>query len=176
MNYSLKVVLAGAAFLWCAPNAFAADTPVRLAQAQREPAAAVPQAAQLSSDEFVRGAIAIAQSLDAGGAARIYDTASAMMKRSVTKEDFVKAVAASNTRIGSVARRDWTRVERLSVAAPAAGAPSPAVPPGNYVTVFIIAQNSRGASHLEQVSFRLDEDNQWRLSGATAHAPEQNRR
>lgn len=176
MKSGLTVVLAGAVSLWSVPDAFATNAPVRLAQAQVQPAAAAPQAAQLSSDQFVRGAIAIVQSLDAGAAAQIYDAASATMKRSVTKESFVKAVAASNARIGRIAQRDWSRVERLSVAAPAAGAPGPAVPAGNYVTVFIVAQNAAGASHLEQVSFRLDEDNQWRFSGATTHIPEPNRR
>jgi len=133
------------------------------------------QAIQLSSDLFVRNAIAVGQALDAGGAAQIYDGASAVMKRTVSREAFVEAVAATNVRVGRVARREWARVERLQVDNPAAGAAASAVPAGTYVTIFLSARNAQDISHLEQISFRLDEDNQWRLSGVTTQTPGQSR-
>lgn len=131
--------------------------------------AAPPQ--MFSGDVFIRNAIAIAQALSANGAAQAYDAGSAVLKRAATKDDFVKMVAATNARVGPVVSREWVRVERLNVGTPAAGEQVPSVPPGNYVTVVFLARNAQGALHAEQVSFRLDEDRNWRLAGFTVPTP-----
>jgi len=175
MHKKLKMTLA-AFGLGLHPADISAQEVAPTQTPQASPAPDAQRAAQLSSDLFIRNAIAIVQALDAGRAAQIYDAASPTMKSAVSKESFVNAVAAANARAGRIAQREWGRVERLRVAAPAAGAANPAVPAGTYITVFIVARNAQGLSHLEQVSFRLDEDNQWRLSGVTTHTREQNNR
>lgn len=176
MGTQIRIAFALSVLASVSASAASQDAIAPRQMAQVSSAPVPPQAAQLPSDLFIRNAIAITQSLDAGGAAQIYDTASTAMKGAVSKETFVKAVAATNARTGRIAQREWGRVERLGVAAPAAGAAAPAVPVGNYVTVFLVARNAQGATHMEQVSFRLDEDNQWRLTGVTTQTPEQNRR
>lgn len=150
------------------------DSSARLTLAQAPSAAdsspvAPPQ--MFSGDVFIRNAIAIAQALSANGAVQAYDAGSAVLKRAATKDDFVKTVAATNARVGQVVSREWVRVERLNVGTPAAGAQVPSVPPGNYVTVVLLARNAQGAAHAEQLSFRLDEDRNWRLSGFTVPGP-----
>jgi len=137
--------------------------------AQSAPASAQ----QLSGDVFIRNAIATVQALDAGGAGQVYDTGSAALKASVTREQFTQAVASTLARTGGVVAREWSRVERVRVAPPAEGANASAVPGGNYITVYLLARTASGTAHMEQVSFRLDEDNQWRLSGVTSLFPEQ---
>ena len=133
--------------------------------------APVAPAPMFSGDVFIRNAIAIAQSLSANGAAQAYDVGSAVLKRAATRDDFVKTMTATNARVGHVVSREWVRVERLNVGTPAAGEQVPSVPPGNYVTVVLLARNAQGAVHAEQVSFRLDEDRSWRLAGFTTPAP-----
>lgn len=143
-----------------------------IAQAPSAADSAPAAASQMfSGDVFIRNAIAIAQALSAGGAAQAYDAGSVVLKRAATRDDFVKTVAATNARVGRVVSREWVRVERLNVGTPAAGEQAPSVPPGNYVTVVFLARNAQGAMHAEQVSFRLDEDRNWRLAGFTVPAP-----
>lgn len=147
------------------------------AQAQGPQVSAQPsdatRAQQLSGDIFIRNALATVQALDAGRAAQVYDAGSAALKAVSTRQQFVEAVASTNARTGGVVAREWSRLERVRVAPPAADAAAPAVPEGSYVTVYLLARTARGHAHLEQVSFRLDEDNQWRLAGVTAALPQQ---
>ena len=164
MKIILATFLSGSLAALSAPPVMA-----QTAEAQAAPASAQ----QLSGDIFIRNAIATAQALDAGGAGQVYDTGSAALKASTTRQQFTEAVASTSARTGGVVAREWSRVERVRVAPPAEGANAPAVPGGNYITVYLLARTASGTAHLEQVSFRLDEDNQWRLSGVTALLPEQ---
>lgn len=139
MHKKLKMTLAAFGLALHPANASAQEVaPTQPPHASPAPAPAAQQAAQMSSDLFIRNAIAIVQALDAGRAAQIYDVASATMKRAASKENFVSAVSAANVRTGRIAQREWGRVERLRVAAPAAGAANPAIPAGTYITVFIV--------------------------------------
>lgn len=144
-----------------------------------QPTAALPAApppaapsAPFSGDVFIRGAMVALQTLNRGGAAGVYDGASATMRRAISKEQFLASANASNARAGEVTSREWTRVDRLFVEAPASGGAAPPVPPGLYVTVHLVAIGAGGQAHVEQVSFRQDEDHSWRLSGLTTFAPE----
>lgn len=177
MDKRLVMRLAAFGLALHAANAFAQGVaPAQVPQASPPLGPTAQAAAQLPSDVFIRNAIAIVQGLDAGRAAQIYDAASGTMKRSASKDDFIAVVSAANARTGPIAEREWGRVEHLRVTAPPADAARPVFPAGNYITVLLIARSTRGMSRLEQVSFRLDEDSQWRLSGVTTHMSEQNGR
>ncbi|MGR4893586.1 DUF4019 domain-containing protein [Sphingopyxis sp. LARHCG72] len=146
-------------------------TQVSNAAAQQAAPASAAQPAQLSGDAFIRTALATVQALDGDGAGQIYDAASATMKGAISRERFIASVAENKARRGAVRLRDWLRVERMSVPTSAPGAAPSLVPPGLYVTVNLVAFGARNGVDVEQLSFRLDQDNSWRLAGVVTVTP-----
>lgn len=152
-----------------------AYAPTKSALVQQPSTPETGQPSQMPADPFIRNAITVLQTIEAGGAAQIYDAASAAMRDNVVKDRFVNEMASSKARVGVIVSREWTRIEQLQVRPPSTGGRS-TVPLGLYLTVFVVARDAQGAAHLEQVSFRFDEDRQWRLSGVVIRPPEQRRK
>ncbi|WAC25236.1 DUF4019 domain-containing protein [Blastomonas sp. SL216] len=120
----------------------------------------------ISSDLIIHNALKTALVLEMGGAEQVYDSASVVMKGAISRSKFSGEVAAANSGFGRSVSRVWTRIEQVKVGAGAQGG----VPPGGYVTVFLISHNSSGEGRVEQLSFRLDEDDRWRLAGVKTHS------
>ena len=135
-----------------------------VAAQETAPAASPTRVAPFSADEFAVWAVGTLVAIDRDGSGPVYDAASAVMKRAVTRDAFIAAMTQRRTADGVAVSREWVRIERLRVDAPASATQSPA---GDYVTVYSLARNAQNAAHVEQVSFRLDEDNRWRLVGVT---------
>lgn len=125
--------------------------------------------AAMTSDPFIQNALALVQALPTDSGASAYDASSNVMKQALTRDQFIQSIQSANRSMGQVFRRDWIKVERLSIPARTDGQPAP-VPAGEYVTVQILASNAQGAARLEQVSFRLDEDKVWRVTGVDLSA------
>lgn len=145
------------------------------ASAQQTTAAPAPAAGQPAMDQLTpeqrealarqdadmaRAALQVMQLVDADRIGEVWDGASAAMKQAVTREDFIRQVGADRGRLGPVVSRGDAQVSRSLFQA---GQP---VPEGLYINV---RSATRFANHPEPVrelvSFRLDEDRVWRVSG-----------
>ena len=103
----------------------------------------------------------VLQQMDGGQTGGIWDNASAVLKAQVSKEQFTEQ---SNTRKrGFTASGDrvWVTVSRNRF--PQAAPPAP--PAGLYANVVFVTPGSAGDSMSELISFRLENDNRWRVVG-----------
>ncbi len=138
-----------------------------------QPAAAsapAPQAEQLTPEQraalerqnvqMTQAAQQVMQLVDANRIGEIWDGASAAMKRVVTRDEFVKQVTIDRNRLGAVSSRANPAISRSMFKAGAQ------VPEGLYINVATPTKFANQPQPVrELVSFRLDEDRQWRVSG-----------
>jgi len=127
-------------------------------QLERSPA----QQAQLTKQniEMTQAALRVAQMVDSGQLASLWDGASKVAKTAVRRDVFVSQIGTERARLGAVVGRGQGSVTRVKYG------PGAQVPEGLYVNVsfptrFVNAQQPVR----ELVSFRLDEDKTWRLAG-----------
>ncbi|MBB3343727.1 DUF4019 domain-containing protein [Luteimonas sp. RC10] len=139
-----------------------AAQPAAAQQPAQQPALTAEQQAQIARQdaEISAAALQIMQMIDANRAGEVWDGASATMKGLVSREDFVRQVAADRSRLGAPASRDRPVVSRSRFGA------GESVPEGIYLNV---ASPTKFANHAqpirELVSFRFDDDRTWRVSG-----------
>jgi uncharacterized protein DUF4019 len=120
------------------------------------------QQAQLAKQnaEMSQAALQVMQMVDANRVGEIWDGASATMKRAVNKDDFIKQITIDRNKLGKVAGRGQAAVSRSQFPAGAK------VPQGLYLNVSVPTRFSSSQQPVrELVSFRLDEDKTWRVSG-----------
>ncbi|PBJ82443.1 hypothetical protein CMZ84_09735 [Lysobacteraceae bacterium NML93-0399] len=137
------------------PNA---AQPAAAAQPQLTP----EQQAQVARQDAEMGAAAtqVMQMIDGNRAGEVWDNASATMKASVTRDEFVRQVNVDRNRLGAPSRRDQPVVSRSQFHA------GDAVPEGIYINVASPTTFANQTQPIrELVSFRLDEDRIWRVSG-----------
>lgn len=140
----------------------AQSAPAQPAPAQAQPALTPQQQAQLAKQnaEMTEAAMQVMQMVDANRIGEIWDGASATMKRVVTRDDFVKQVTIDRNKLGEVASRGKATVSRSQFPAGAQ------VPEGLYLNVAVPTTFAGSQQPVrELVSFRLDEDKTWRVSG-----------
>ena len=129
-----------------------------------------PQAEQLTPEQraalerqnaqMTQAAQQVAQLVDANRIGELWDGASQAMKRLVTRDEFVKQITIDRNRLGAVSSRANPAVSRSMFKAGAK------VPEGLYINVATATKFANQAQPVrELVSFRLDEDRQWRVSG-----------
>ena len=152
-------VLASLLLVTSAASAQQAATPAPAAQAQQLTAEQQAQVAR--QDAEMSGAAAqVIQLMDQGKSAEIWDGASPVAKAVVNRQDFVTQIAADRTRLGAPTERKQVAVTRAAYAA------GGAVPAGNYINVVFATRFANAAEPVrELVSFHLDEDKTWRVSG-----------
>lgn len=138
-----------------------ATPPAAPAQAQAPALTPDQQAALARQDEEMTAAAAQVRALvDGNRAGEIWDGASAVMKRVVPREEFVRQVALDRQRLGAVQSRGDATVTRTRFAA------GGQVPEGLYISVALPTRFGKQQQPVrELVSFRLDEDRTWRVSG-----------
>ncbi|WP_394001008.1 DUF4019 domain-containing protein [Luteimonas sp. WGS1318] len=138
------------------------------APAQAAPAAAAQppltpeQQAQVERQNAEMGAAAqqVLQMIDADRAGEVWDGASQTMKGTVGRDEFIRQLAADRAQLGAAARRDAPAVSRSQFQA------GETVPAGIYINVaFPTTFAAQPQPIRELVSFRLDEDRTWRVSG-----------
>ena len=126
------------------------------------------QQAQVQKQDAEMGAAALkaAQLVDANRAAELWEGASAVARRAVPKAAFVSQLGADRTRLGTLVGRGQPSITRVKYAAGAA------VPEGLYINVSFPTRFANSAQPVrELVSFRFDEDQNWRLAGYSLRAP-----
>lgn len=104
-------------------------------------------------------AIAVVRAIDAGQAAQLWDSASAVTRSSVKRETFVESVARVRTPLGAASGREWISVSRQT------GGGQGGLPAGNYISVELATSFAGNRTARELVSFRLDDDGTWRFTG-----------
>ena len=162
----LLSVLAALAF---SASVFAQQSSQPRPAAQPAPAAG-QQAEQLTPEQraalerqnvqMAQAAQQVMQLVDANRTGEIWDGASAAMKRLVTRDEFVKQITIDRNRLGAVSTRANPTVSRSMFKAGAQ------VPEGLYINIATATKFANQPQPVrELVSFRLDEDRQWRVSG-----------
>lgn len=110
--------------------------------------------------EMAAAATQVMQMIDGNRAGEVWDGASATMKNSVTRDEFMRQLNIDRNRLGAPTAREQPVVSRSQFRA------GEAVPEGIYINV---ASPTKFANQPEAVrelvSFRLDEDRTWRVSG-----------
>ena len=127
-----------------------------------QPALTPQQQAQLAKQnaDMSQAALKVMQMVDTNRVGEIWDGASATMKRAVTKDDFIKQITIDRNKLGRPASRGQAAVTRSQFPAGAK------VPQGLYLNVSVPTKFANVQQPVrELVSFRLDEDKTWRVSG-----------
>lgn len=133
-----------------------AQQPARAATA---PAQAAPRSVGVDPNAALNAAVQVAQMVDAGRLAELWEGASAVTKRATPRQAFVDGVTRMRRANGAVAGRAWMAVRRQQLDG------SNNTPAGNYISVELSAQIAGGKRVRELVTFRVDEDGVLRFSG-----------
>lgn len=145
-----------------------APAPASARPADAPPALSPAQQAQLARQnaEMSQAALKAAQLVDANQAGQLWDGASVVAKKAVTREAFVRQVGSERSRLGALVGRGAGTVTRVKYG------PGAQVPEGLYVNVSFPTRFASAPQPVrELVSFRLDEDKVWRLSGYSLRMP-----
>lgn len=134
-----------------------AQAPAARAQASQ----AAPQVMRIQPGALLDAAQRAAMVVDAGQVAQLWNDASSVAKRTVSRDDFVAGIAGLRKPLGTLVGREWLTVRRTMSDG------NTAVPAGLYGSVEFAATYAGNRTVLELVTFRLDEDGVWRLSGYT---------
>ncbi len=137
--------------------------PAAVQQAQ-EPQLTEEQRAQLARQDadMTQAALQVMQLVDQDRIGEIWDGASPVMKQAVSKEDFVRQIGSDRSAVGAVSGRANPLVSRTQ------GEEGGQVPAGLYINVSSATTFANQPNPIrELVSFRLDEDRVWRVSGYT---------
>lgn len=119
-------------------------------------------AVQKQNQVMVQYAESIVAMIDNGQVGQVWDQASEVAKKSVSRDQFVKATEADRAKLGKVTSRKIEGVTR------AVSNGKDKLPAGMYVNVNFATQFGSQAKPIrELVSFHLDSDKKWRLSGYT---------
>lgn len=103
----------------------------------------------------------ILQQIDGGQVGWVWDNASPVMKTQVSKEQFGGRSLERRRGFTAIGDRVWVTVSRNRF--PKAAPPAP--PEGFYANVVFTTPGATGESLSELVSFRLESDNKWRVTG-----------
>ena len=134
------------------------------APAQPQPVAAsaaarpAPNNAAIEPSAVRDAGLRLVQAIDAEQAAQLWDGASSVTRKAVTRDAFVAGVAQARKPLGAALGRDWVAVRRDR----STGA---GTPPGQYASAEFAVLFAGNRVARELVSFRLDEDNVWRFTG-----------
>lgn len=157
--------LLGAAGVASAQNQ---PAPVLEKSQARQPLTPAQQAAlQKQNDVLAKYADRIVAMIDNGQIGQVWDQASDVAKQAISRDQFVKLTEADRARLGPVKSRKVAAITRTLSSGKGR------LPAGEYVNVNYATQFDAAANPIrEKVSFHLDGDRKWRLSGYTVHSPE----
>ncbi|MCD9032307.1 DUF4019 domain-containing protein [Luteimonas sp. Y-2-2-4F] len=166
-----KRVALGAAIALLAGGAFAQQPAPQAPPAPARPQAAQPPAQQQPTPEqreqlarqdaeITRAAQQVVQLIDANRAGEVWDMATARVKGLIPRDTFVQEINRDRNRLGAPSQRGQAVVSRSQFEA------GGQVPEGLYLNVAFPTRFANNAEPVrELVSFRLDEDRVWRVSG-----------
>ncbi len=132
-------------------------------QAQAAPALTPEQQAAVQKQDanMAQAALQVAQLIDQGKAGEVWDGASTVAKQAVKRDDFVKQVDSDRSKVGKPASRKLAAITRSA-------SKGGATPEGFYINVSFATQFANEKQPVrELISFHLDSDKTWRVSGYT---------
>jgi hypothetical protein len=110
--------------------------------------------------EMAKAALRVVQLVDQNKTADIWEGASPVAKGIVTRDNFVRQIATDRQQLGALVTRKQVTITRAAYAA------GGKVPAGNYINVVYATKFANNPQPVrELVSFHLDEDKTWRVSG-----------
>jgi hypothetical protein len=130
------------------------------ARAPAQAAQAAPAAQGISPNDLLQAGFGVAQGMDRGQAGALWDDASPVAKQAVKREDFIAQIQKARQPLGAPGARNWIAVRR-------ALGDGKAIPAGVYASVEFVTTFAQNRTMRELVSFRLEQDGVWRLSGYT---------
>ena len=137
-------------------SAPAAKPPVKQQQLTPEQQAQVTR----QNAEMGKAAAQVIQLVDQNKIGEVWDGASAVAKSVSGKSNFVAQIAADRQKLGAPTERKQVGVTRAAYAA------GGKVPAGNYINVVYATKFADAPKPVrELVSFHLDNDKTWRVSG-----------
>lgn len=105
-------------------------------------------------------ALTVARAVDAGQAAQLWQSASSVTRQTLQQPQFVASVTQARKPYTQPVQRQWTGVTLRDVSTQTGAAT-----PGRYGSVDFVTTFAGNRRAHELVSFRLDEDGQWRFAG-----------
>lgn len=120
--------------------------------------AASPVPGTIEPNAIRDAAMRVVVAIDAGQAAKLWDEASTVTKKSVARDAFVAGINKGRQPLGKIASRNWLSVRRQF-------GDGQALPSGLYASAEFLAEAAGKPPVRELVSFRLDEDGTWRFAG-----------
>ena len=155
------------------------------AGAQRpSPAAATPPSAETLSPQqkalqadvdrvgpqLITIAMQVAKLVDQDKAGKVWDNASGIAKAIVTKDVFISQVNTARASVGAVKSRKLDTVSSAVYDGRGTPKDGPIIPAGTYINVVFATRFANIPKTLhELVSFHLDTDQRWRVTGYTLH-------
>ncbi|SDR07469.1 DUF4019 domain-containing protein [Pseudoxanthomonas sp. CF125] len=138
-----------------------ARAPAQNPQAAQQQLTPAQQALVARQDaEMANAAAWVVQTVDKNNAAEVWRGASPVAKNVVAVDEFVRQIALDRQKLGAVTDRKQAAITRTVY--PAGGQ----VPAGNYVNVAYLTKFANMPQPVrELVSFHMDDDKVWRVSG-----------
>lgn len=116
--------------------------------------------------EMQQAALRVAQLVDGNRAGEVWDGSSAVARKALDRDAFIRLLGQDRARVGALVGRGQPSISRVKYNGDAA------VPEGLYVSVTFPTRFANTPQPVrELVSFRLDEDQVWRLSGYSVNPP-----
>jgi hypothetical protein len=114
-----------------------------------------------SADELLGDADRVFQQFDSGRYVEAWQDAAPFVKAKMPQDQFASTMSQSRRMLGAVTRRGWSSVTRIQYVGVAG------VPDGLYANVDSTSTLADGRTAFELVSFQLEADGRWRLTGYT---------
>jgi len=163
-----------AALLMLSMAAARAQTPSPNSSKPSAPVALTPQQKSLQAvvdkvgPQLIKVATEVAELVDQNKVGDVWDYASDIAKAIVNRDVFISQVSAARASMGAVRSRKLDSVTSAVYNGQGTAGNGPIVPAGTYINVVFVTQfaNSPKTVH-ELVSFHLDPDQHWRVTGYT---------
>ena len=117
------------------------------------------QSAGESADALLRDSDAVFKQLDAGQYNAVWTDAAAFVKARIKQDQFAADMQHARQSVGTVSHRGWAQITRIRYTN------ASAMPDGLYANVDYATTLTNGATVFEKLSFRLDDDGRWHLTG-----------
>ena len=112
-----------------------------------------------SADVLLRDADVVFKQLDAGQYGAVWADSAAFVKARIKQDPFAADMQHARQSIGPVSHRGWAQITRIRYTN------SSSMPDGLYANLDYATTLTSGATVYEKLSFRLDDDGRWRLTG-----------
>lgn len=112
-----------------------------------------------SADELLNNADTVLSQLDAGQFSAVWLNAADFVKTRIKQDQFASDMQRARQTVGTVRHRGWAQVTRIRYTS------SANMPDGLYANVDYATTLTTGTTVYEKLSFRLDDNGHWHLTG-----------